>query len=288
MITDFGALFKFLASQSQFNHIEFMFEKMLDWFWGFFPKLITAILVFIIGWWLSKVLCRFIKRALTKSKADQTAVSFIYSVTLFTLRVFFIISAIAQLGVNVTALLTALGAATVTVGLALQDTIKNVASGIMIIINKPFRAGEYIEFEGLEGTVQKILITNTYLLTIDNKEIIIPNSRLTNNSIVNYTAQKTRRLDLKYNISYSDNMQTAKNIILNIVNEDKRSLKDPEPLVAVSGLNDSSVEIALRVWCSTEDYWSLYFDLQEQIKLAFDREKINIPYNQLDVHIKSD
>lgn len=270
------------------EEVESWFESFVDWAWKFIPNLIIAIVIFALGWWLSKIVCRIIKKALSRGKADLTAVSFIYSVTLCTLRILVIITAIAQLGVDVTALLTAIGAATVTVGLALQDTMKNIASGVMIIINKPFKSGDYIEFEGLEGTVQKILITNTYLLTIDNKEVIIPNSRLTSNSLTNYTAQEMRRLDLTYQIAYSDNIKTAKRVLSDIIAADERVFKSPEPLVAVSGQKDSAIELTLRVWCKTESYWDLYFYLQEQVKLEFDKAGINIPFNQLDVHLKKD
>lgn len=270
------------------EEVEGWFEDLADWAWGFFPKLIIAIVIFAVGWWLSKFVCKLIRKALGKSKTDAAATSFIYSVTLCALRIFVIISAIAQLGVDVTALLTAIGAATVTVGLALQDTMKNIASGVMIIINKPFKAGEYIEFEGLEGTVEKILITNTYLLTVDNKEVIIPNSRLTSNNLVNYTAQEMRRIDLVYQIAYSDNIQTAKKLLYDIIKSEERFFKSPEPLVAVSGHNDSSVAITVRAWCKTDDYWNLYFFMQERVKLDFDKAGINIPFNQLDVHIKKD
>lgn len=270
------------------EEVESWFESFVDWAWNFIPNLIIAIVIFALGWWLSKIVCRIIKKALSRGKADLTAVSFIYSVTLCTLRILVIITAIAQLGVDVTALLTAIGAATVTVGLALQDTMKNIASGVMIIINKPFKSGDYIEFEGLEGTVQKILITNTYLLTIDNKEVIIPNSRLTSNSLTNYTAQEMRRLDLTYQIAYSDNIKTAKKVLSDIIAADERVFKSPEPLVAVSGQKDSAIELTLRVWCKTESYWDLYFYLQEQVKLEFDKAGINIPFNQLDVHLKKD
>lgn len=270
------------------GEVEVWFESLADWAWNFMPRFIVAVVIFTAGWWLSKIVCSVIKKAMSRGKADLTAVSFIYSVTLCTLRIVVIITAMAQLGVDVTALLTALGAATVTVGLALQDTMKNIASGVMIIINKPFKSGDYIEFEGLEGTVQKILITNTYLLTIDNKEVIIPNSRLTANNLINYTAQEMRRLDLVYQISYSDSIKTAKKVLSEIISADERVLKSPEPLVAVSGHKDSAIELTLRVWCKTESYWNLYFYLQEQVKLEFDKAGINIPFNQLDVHLKKD
>lgn len=263
-------------------------QKLLDAFLDFLPHLIVAIVIFFVGWWVSRLICKIIRKALGKSKIDPAAISFIYSVTLCALRIFIIISAIAQLGVNVTALLTAIGAATVTIGLALQDTMKNIASGVMIIINKPFKAGEYISFEGLEGTVEKIMITNTYLLTIDNKEVIIPNSRLTSNNLTNYTAQDLRRIDLIYQISYSDNIQTAKEVIRNTINAEERFLNSPEPLIVVSGHKDSAIEITVRVWCKTQDYWELYFYMQEQVKLNFDKAGINIPFNQIDVHIKTE
>ncbi len=270
------------------DKVEGFFESFLNTLWNFLPKLILAIVIFLLGWWLSKLLCKLIKKAFVKSKADDTAVSFIYSFSLCAMRIFIIITAIAQLGVNITALLTAVGAATVTIGLALQDTMKNIASGVMIIINKPFRAGDYVEFEQLEGTVQKILITSTYLLTIDNREVIIPNSRLTNNNIINYTAQALRCLDLRYKIGYKDDISQVRKILNDIIDSDKRFLKTPKPTIAVTEHGDNAVVILARIWCNTEDYWDLFYYIQEEVKLRFDDEKINIPYNQVDIHIKDD
>ncbi len=281
-------LFEKATEEISVEEVQTWFGNLIDAFLAFLPHLIIALVIFILGWWGSKLVCRLMKKALDKGKIDPAAISFIYSATLCALRIIIIISAIAQLGVDVTALLTAIGAATVTIGLALQDTMKNIASGVMIIINKPFKAGEYIQFEGLEGTVEKILITNTYLLTIDNKEVIIPNSRLTSNNLVNYTAQDMRRIDMVYQISYSDDIHTAKDVIHSIINSDEKFLKTPEPLVVVSGHKDSAVEITVRVWCNTCDYWDLYFFMQEQVKLEFDKAGINIPFNQVDVHIKND
>lgn len=271
-----------------FGDFEIWLYNLLDVIWAFVPKLLLAIIIFGVGWWLSKLVCKLIKKALNRGKTDLAATSFIYSVTLCALRILVIISAVAQLGIDVTALLTAIGAATVTIGLALQDTMKNIASGVMIIITKPFKAGEFINIEGLEGTVQKILITTTYLHTVDNKEVIIPNSRLTSNNLINYTAQDMRMLDLKYQIGYSDDMAKAKRILSNIIESEVKLLKDPKPVVAVSGLADSSVELLVRAWCKTEDYWDLYFYMQEKVKTEFDKNGINIPFNQLDIHIKND
>lgn len=270
------------------NSFETFLQGLIDLAWDFIPKLIIAILIFTIGWWLAKFVCKIIKKALSKGKADQTAISFIYSIVLCSLRIIVIISALAELGINVTALLTAIGAATVTIGLALQDTMKDIASGMLIVINKPFKAGDFIEFENLQGTVQKILITNTYLLTIDNKEVIIPNSMLTGDSLTNYTSQDIRMLDLSYQISYSDDMSKAKAIIKKLIDSDSRFIKDPEPVVAVSEHKDSSIQIIARVWCKTEDYWNLYYYMQEQVKLDFDKGGINIPFNRIDVHLEKD
>lgn len=270
------------------NKFEEFLQGLIDLAWNFIPKLIIAILIFSIGWWLAKFVSKLIKKALSKGKADQTAISFIYSIVLCSLRILIIISALAELGINVTALLTAIGAATVTIGLALQDTMKDIASGMLIVINKPFKAGDFIEFENLQGTVQKILITNTYLLTIDNKEVIIPNSKLTGDSLTNYTSQDMRMLDLSYQISYNDDMSKAKSIIKKLIDTDSRFIKDPKPVVAVSKHNDSSIQIIARVWCKTEDYWNLYYYMQEQVKLDFDKAGINIPFNQIDVHLKRD
>ena len=270
------------------NEVEKWFDGLVDSLLAFLPRLILALVIFIIGWWGARLVCKLMKKALSNSKIDPAAISFIYSVTLCALRIFIIISAIAQLGVNVTALLTAIGAATVTIGLALQDTMKNIASGVMLIINKPFKAGEFIELEGLQGTVEKIMITNTYLLTLDNKEVIIPNSRITSNNLVNYTAQNMRRVDLVFNIDYSDDIKLAKRILSDIAEREERIIKSPEPLIAVCEHGSSSIGIAFRVWCKTEEYWDLYFYLQEQVKLEFDKNGINIPFNQLDVRIKKD
>lgn len=257
-----------------------------DWTVAFFPKLIAAVLIFAIGWWLSKAVTRLIRRAMLRGKADQAAVSFVCSFSLCALRIIVIISAVAQLGVNVNSIIAALGAAAVTVGLALKDSMSNIASGVLIIITKPFKAGDFLEFEGLQGTVTKIEIMNTYLNTVDNKEVIIPNSRLTANNVTNFTSHDMRRLDLSYSVSYGDDIVAAKRLLQELVSEHPLVFKEPEPVVGIADHNDSSISIDCKLWCGKDDYWPLYYEMQEKVKLMFDEHGINIPFNQLVVHME--
>lgn len=264
--------------------IEQWTDSAVNWFLNIIPNLVIAIVVFFVGWWLAKLVVSIVRRTMKKGKADDTAISFICSFLTCTLRIIVIISALSQLGVNVTALLTAIGAATVTVGLALQDTMGNIASGILIIINKPFKAGDYLEFEGVCGTVTKIKITNTYLNTVDNKEIVIPNKRLTANNVINYSSNEARRVDLQFQISYDDDIKTAKKLIKDLILEQELILKDREPVIGVISYNDSSISIDVKVWCKTDDYWTVYYSMEEQVKYLFDRHGISIPYPQVVIH----
>ncbi|GHU83246.1 mechanosensitive ion channel protein MscS [Clostridia bacterium] len=261
-----------------------LFNEFVNWGTAFLPNLIIAILIFAVGWWLSKVITSIVKKTLLKGKAELAAVTFICSFLKCALRVIIIISAIAQLGVNVTSLLTAIGAATITVGLALQDTMSNIASGILIIINKPFKVGDFLELENVNGTVTKIEITNTYLNTGDNKQVIIPNKKLTASNLINYTSTGTRRIDLTFSIGYGDNLVKAKKIIRNIILQQKLVFQDHEPVIGVKSLDDSAVCIDVKVWCKTEDYWTIYYDMQEKVKYMFEENGITIPFNQLVIH----
>ena len=265
-------------------------QNWLDglWQWGlaFLPKLLVAAAIFFLGWWLSKAITRLIRKTLEKGRAEKAAVSFVCSFSLCALRIIVIISAIAQLGVNVVSIVTAIGAAAVTVGLALQDSMSNIASGILIIINKPFKVGDYLEFEGLQGTVSKIEIFNTRLNTIDNKEIIIPNSRLTVENVMNYTSHELRRVDLTYQVSYQSDILKAKQLLMDLVQSHAMVCKDPQPIVGIAGHNESSISIDVKVWCKKDLYWDLYYDMQEKVKLLFDENGIDIPYEQIVVHME--
>lgn len=271
-----------------------LFQKWIEqfnkWFPSFWPKLIVAILMFIIGWWLTKLICKIMVKALNKTKADPTVVSFLKSVISAALKIMVIILVLATLGFDVTTIIAALGAAAITIGLALKDSLANVASGTLIILNKKFKIGDYLETEGLKGNVIGINMMYTTLCTYDNKIIQIPNSRLTNNNIVNYFVQDERRIDLIVPISYSSDTQKAREIIMKLMESNDMVIKrkDRRNRVAVDTLNESSVDLSVWIWCKSEDYWILMEDMKEGIKNSLDANNIHIPFNQLDIHLVED
>ena len=189
---------------------------------------------------------------------------------------------------NITSLVAALGAAGLTASFALQGSLSNLVSGMQIIFTKPFKMGDYLSFGTHEGTVKRIEILTTTLSTFDNKEVIIPNSMITSDVVVNFTSSGTRRVDLSYGVSYQADLKKAKGILQRLVAEDERIFQDPAPMIAVGTLGESSVTVVCKVWCKEEDYWSIYYAMQERVKEAFDKEGISIPYPQLDVHLKQE
>lgn len=267
------------------NYWESIWSKFVEWIEGFAPRLIGAILLLVVGWWLTRLLCKAIRRAMQRGKADSGIISFVYSICKVTLQVIVVISAAAQLGVNVSSIIAAVGATGVTLGLALKDSLANLASGMLLIINKPFHVGDYLETENLQGTVSKIEMTFTTLTTFDNKTITIPNSRLTANNIVNYSAMDTRRLDLTYTVGYQDDLSKVKELISRLITENDKILKQPEPIVAIGEHQASGIAVVAKVWCKKDDYWPAYYEMQEKVKLEFDAQGITIPYNQMDVHL---
>ena len=252
------------------------------------PTIAIVIVVLILGWWVSSLLTALLSRAIKRSKADEGVRSFVCSVCKTVLRGIVIISALATLGVNVTSIVTALGAAGVTAGLALKDSLSNFASGVIIMFNKPFKVGDFLEIDALTGTVKQIDIMYTTLLTVDNKAILLPNSVVTTSKIINYTEEPTRRLDLEFSVSYTTDLSFAKQVLAETIAQSPFALQDPAPVLGVSGHQDSSVTITAMVWCSTENYIPYKFDLLERVKNAFDAHGISIPYSQLDVHVKQD
>lgn len=264
-------------------------EHTYNWILKILPNLISAIFIFIIGWWLSKLICKVFIKAMKKSKADQTVISFLDQIINVCLKTLVVICVLSTVGFDVTTIITAIGAATVTIGLALKDNLANVASGTLIIITQKFKTGDYLETEGLSGKVVKIEMMFTTLCTYDNKEIMIPNSRLMSNNITNYFVRNERRVDLVIPISYNENIDNAKSVIQKVIDNDKRVLKDKNNKIFVKALNESSVDISVWIWCKSEDYWNVLADMQENIKNTFDANNISIPFNQLDVHlIKND
>ncbi len=247
-------------------------------------KLITAIAVYIIGKMIINILIKVITTVLSKSKMDEMLLNFVVSIIRSVLLLFVIIAALDQLGVDTTSFIALLGAAGLAVGLALQSTLQNFASGVMLIIFRPFTKGDFIEAAGISGKVDTISIFNTVILTGDNKQIIVPNGDIYGGTITNYSANDTRRIDMVFGIGYDDDMKQAKQIMQDVIAADERVLADPATLIAVSELADSSVNFVVRPWVKTADYWAVKFDLTEGIKEAFDKNGISIPYPQMDVH----
>jgi small conductance mechanosensitive channel len=263
--------------------------KVLDtltvWVTQYSVKLVAAILIIIIGRWISRRISRLLGRVLEKNNVDVTLVRFMENLIYYALIVVVLIAAVGQLGINTTSFLTIVGAAGLAIGLALKDSLSNFAAGVMLTLFRPFRVGDFVEAGGVTGTVQGITIFNTILNTPDNKRVIVPNGIVTSNVITNVTANTTRRVDLVIGVSYEDDIAKAKEVLTGIINAEKRILPDPAPKIVVSELGDSSVNFIVRSWVKTEDYWDVYFDLTEKIKVTLDKEGISIPYPQRDVHV---
>lgn len=265
-----------------------MWQDFLLWLQGALPRLIGALLIFAIGWKLSDWLIRIGKRMLNRTGVETGFVTFVGSLLKILLKVIVVIAVLDQLDVNVSAIVAAVGAAGVTAALALKDNLSNVACGAQIILTKPFKVGDYIALNSTEGTVMRIEMMFTVLKTADNREVVIPNSTLTAAVITNYTAMENRMLDLTYGISYQDDLLAAKAVLQKLAEENPKILKEPAPMVVVREHGASAVHLLLRVWCKTADYWPLYYEMQEQVKLAFDRANLTIPFDQVDVHLKDE
>ncbi len=250
--------------------------------WGI--SIIMALVIFMIGKLVVKIIVRLAKKLMKKAKVDEILINFVASIISVVLLLFVIIAALDQLGVNTTSMIALIGAAGLAIGLALQGTLQNLASGVMLIIFRPFNTGNFVEVAGVIGIVEEIGIFSTIMRTLDNREIIIPNGEVYGGIITNYSKRKTRRVDMVFGIGYGDDLLKAKKIIVRILDEDDRILADPAPIVAVAELADSSVNFNVWPWCKTADYLAVYADIHEKIKLAFDAEGISIPYPQMDVH----
>lgn len=244
-----------------------------------------ALLIFLIGRIVIKILTSIVGKLMVKANLDEALVDFVKSIVHTLLLLFVIVASLNQLGVDTTSLVALLGAAGLAIGLSLQSSLQNFAAGVMLLVFKPFRLGDYVEAGGCSGVIDKISIFTTTMSTPDNKEIIIPNGAIYGGNIINYSTRNTRRVDLVFGIGYDDDIKKAKEIMEKTVRADSRVLADPEPTIAVSELADSSVNFVVRPWVKTEDYWGVLFDLTENIKLAFDENGISIPYPQMDLHM---
>ncbi|MCB0804643.1 MAG: mechanosensitive ion channel [Bacteroidales bacterium] len=263
----------------------FNLDTIMDLVVKYGLKLLLAVITLIIGLWIIKMIMNAIGRNMEKRNVEATLRQFLRSLLSMLLKIMLIISVISMLGVEMTSFVAILAAAGLAVGMALSGTLQNFAGGVMIVLFKPFKVGDYIDAQGYSGTVKDIQIFNTILKTPDNKTIIIPNGGLSTSPMTNYSTEPTRRVDFTFGIGYSDDIDKAKSVIEKVIGADNRVMNDPAPFIAVSELADSSVNFAVRVWANASDYWAIYFDMFENIKKAFDKEGISIPFPQRDVHV---
>lgn len=247
---------------------------------------ISFVVILVIGYILTAVVVKILKKALLKTKLDKSLSGFVARAVYVICLIFVLLSALNSIGVSTTGIIAALSAATVAIGVALKDSLSNIAGGILLLISPRFRDGDYINASGDEGTVISVDLLHTTIKTLDNKHISIPNGVLINSHIINYSAEPLRRVDLTFSVSYDDNVEKAKDIIISVILKHSMALDKPAaPVARVLAYKDSSVDIVARVWCKSENYWTLYFDLMEQVRAEFIKEGVSIPYNQLDVHI---
>jgi small conductance mechanosensitive channel len=248
-------------------------------------QLLLALITLVVGLWLIGKLIKVLKRIFEMRSFEQTLQSFLIHLITITLKVLLLISVVTMVGVQMTSFIAILGAAGLAFGLALSGTLQNFAGGVMLLIYKPFKVGDYIDAQGSAGTVAEIQIFHTILKTIDNKTIIIPNGGLSNSTLTNFSAEPLRRVDLTFGIRYSENIDKARQIMLDVIKSDKRIHQDPVPFVGVISLGESSVNLVTRVWVDTPDYWDVFFSMNENVKNEFDKAGIVIPFPQRDVYL---
>ena len=259
--------------------------QLQSWVTFYGLKVVAAIVVFILGRWIAKAVGKIARRLLEKKDVDKIIVSFVANLTYIGLLTFVIIAALAQLGIQTASFIAVIGAAGLAIGLALQGSLANFAAGFLLVIFRPFKVGDYITAAGASGTVEEIKVFTTQLKTIDNKTIIIPNAKLTGDNITNYSAKDTRRVDMLFGVSYTDDLQKVRQALQSVVEKEIRILDDPPAMIVLKELADSSVNFEVRAWVKTGDYWDVYFDLVENVKKRFDAERISIPFPQTDVHM---
>jgi small conductance mechanosensitive channel len=251
----------------------------------FLINLLAAAAIFYIGRWIAKLISDLVFKAMDKAKIDHTLGRFVKNLLYTGLLVFVVIAALSRLGVQTGSFIAVIGAAGLAIGLALQGSLSNFAAGVLMVIFKPFKVGDFVEIGGATGTVVEIQIFNTIICGPDNVRIIIPNAHVTGGNIINYSVNGTRRVDLVIGVSYGDDISKAKDIMMNVLKSHELVLDAPEPVVAVKELADSSVDYVVRPWCKAEDYWTVYFDVTEKVKLALEANGLTIPFPQHDVHL---
>lgn len=259
--------------------------KLQELFAVYGIKVIAALAILILGRWVARAVQKLLERVMVRSNIDETLVRFACHLAYIALLAFFVLAALNQLGIQTTSFVAVLGAAGLAIGFALQGSLSNFAAGVLLIVFRPFKVGDFIEGGGVSGVVEEIQIFTTQLKSPDNKTIIIPNAKITGDNIVNYSAKDTRRVDLVIGVSYSDDLNKVKAVLESVLAADSRVLENPAPTIGVLELADNSVNLAVRPWTATANYWDVYFDLHKAIKERFDAEGISIPFPQRDLHV---
>ena len=266
--------------------LERMLEKLYEWVITRGVNMFFGVIFLSIGWKVINKTLKRIRRILESKSADPTITRFLDNVMNVTLKTVLIIIILQYIGVNLTGLTTIVASAGVALSLALKGSLANLAGGVIILIVRPFSVGDFIETTEHSGVVEKISIFYTYLVTFDNKQILIPNGILTDSSIVNYSSKEIRRVDITFSVSYEEDVIRVKNVLINILKNNELVLEEPEFFVGISMHGDSAINFIVKAWCKTEDYWTVYYDLLETVKIKFDEEGISIPYPQMDLHVK--
>lgn len=266
--------------------LERMLEKLYEWVITRGVNVFFGVIFLSIGWKVINKTLKRIRRILESKNADPTITRFLDNVMNVTLKTVLIIIILQYIGVNLTGLTTIVASAGVALSLALKGSLANLAGGVIILVARPFNVGDFIETTEHSGVVEKISIFYTYLVTFDNKQILIPNGILTDSSIVNYSSKEIRRVDLTFSVAYEEDVIRVKNVLINILKKNELVLEEPEFFVGISMHGDSAINFIVKAWCKTEDYWTVYYDLLETVKIKFDEDGISIPYPQMDLHVK--
>jgi small conductance mechanosensitive channel len=260
-------------------------DKLIELVQSYGLPLIWAIVVFIVGRIVARIITKVVVKMMNRANIDETLIKFTKTVIYVALMIFVILASLGKLGIETTSFAAILAAAGLAIGLSLQGTLGNFASGFMLILFRPFKVGDFVEAGGVSGVVEEIQIFSTRMRSGDNKEITVPNGQIVGSTITNYSAKETRRVDLVVGVGYNDDLKKVRAVLEDILAKDERILKDPAPTIGVSELADSSVNFVVRPWVKSGDYWPVLFDTQETVKLRFDAEGISIPYPQQDLHI---
>lgn len=264
------------------------FDTFIKWISSFWEQLLVALVIVVIGYFLTKLILKILHTALNKANIDFSLEKFLINTSRIFCYVIIIISSLSQLGISTTGLLAFFSAAAATIALSLKDSLSNIACGIILLFSRPFVTGDVIEINSERCTVEQIDLMHTKVLTFDNRFIMIPNSVISSKEVVNFSAKSVRRIDIKIPVSYNSDIEQVKSVITEVAEKNPQILSEPEkPFVRITSFSDSSVDFIVKVWVNTENYWDVYYDMLENIKISLDNNNISIPYNQLDIHIEN-